>query len=345
MKNNILEKRLYLDSLSACNESCLFCVKQGKTNQGNDYFFTNFEAKNVLADKIEEGYQEVVFTGGEPTLRPDLANLIEFSKIIGYQKASILTNAVNFSDKKKVLEIYELFSDDFNISFSVSLHSHIRKISEKITNTKNTFSKTVKGIKNLVKAGFDNISIYHVITVYNYSDLSEFVRFVSRLLRGVEHRTITFSFIMPQGAAMDNMDIFPRLSKVEHYLEKALYECREEGIQHSISTCGTVPLCFLKGNENIMIRQQELDRPENIRLVSRNQDEGFQLSTKNFHNKTKIKLEDCKKCLYFKKCAGIWKVYAEKFGTGELKPILSKKGKRQRKLLSKPSTQKKAVGQ
>lgn len=296
-------------------------------NLGNKYFLTNFEAKKILIDKIEEGYQEVVFTGGEPTLRPDLGNLVEFSKIIGYQKASFLTNAVNFSDKKKVAEIHKSFSNGFYISFSISLHSHIKKISEKITNTKNTFSKTIKGIKNIIKAGFDNITIYHVITVYNYSDLTEFVEFVDCLLRGVKYRTITFSFIFPQGAAMDNLEIFPRLSKVQPHIRKAIRKCKTRGIDCSLSTCGTVPLCFLKGNEDVMIRQQELDRPEKIRLVSRNQDEGFQLSTKDFHNKTKIKLEDCKKCLYFKKCAGIWKVYAEKFGVGELKPILRKKKK------------------
>lgn len=311
-------KRLYFASLHDCNENCLFCVRRGKETP--IAFINTLKAKEILFKKRKQGYQEVYFDGGEPTLRNDLVELISFAKSKGFEAVNVLTNAVLLSDKKLTEKILSIKNNrNFTLSFSVSLHSHKKNVSEKLVGQKNTFNKTIKGIKNLIKSGSKNISIYHIITKYNYRDLSLFVSFINKEFPLV--KDITFSFIYPAGAALENQGIFPQLSKVEPYFQKSLNRVKKFNFNFSISTCGTIPLCFLKGYENILLKQQELDQPENVGIIDAGQDVKYQLATKEFHKKTKIKSNLCGECLYNEQCGGIWRTYVEKYGLEEFRPI------------------------
>jgi len=311
-------KRLYFASLNDCNEDCLFCVRGG--DEAPIDFIGTKKAKEILSQKRKEDYQELYFDGGEPTLRKDLFDLIQFAQEAGYRSVQILTNGVLLSDEnlvKKILSVRK--TKIFSLSFSVSLHSHKKDISEKLVGRKNTFGKTIKGIENLLKNKAKNVSIYHIIAKYNYKDLPEFVKFANKEFPQI--RNITFSFIYPAGGALKNKQIFPRLSEVEPYFLKAAELCQKYGISFSLSTCGTVPLCFLKGYEDVLINQQELDQPEKVGLVDAKKDVKYQLASKEFHQKTKIKSSECQRCIFDDKCGGIWRDYAQMYGIKELKPI------------------------
>jgi len=43
-------------------------------------FINTKEAKKIILEKKREGYQEIFFDGGEPTLRDDLVDLIKLAK-------------------------------------------------------------------------------------------------------------------------------------------------------------------------------------------------------------------------------------------------------------------------
>lgn len=312
-------KRLYFASLHDCNQNCLFCVRLGDNEPIR--FIDTKKSKEILAGKRKEGYAEVCFDGGEPTLRQDLAELIDYAKKLKYRTVSILTNGVMLADEKLVKKLLAAGdSKDFNLTFSVSLHSHKKEISEKMTGSKGTFSQTLRGIENLIKHGCRNLSVYCIITKYNYKELPNYVKFIHE--RFPEINNITFSFMYPAGAALENIELYPRLSSVEPYFRKALALCDKYAVNYSISTCGTIPLCFMRGHEDLLISQQELDQPENVGLVDSGQDGKFVLATDDFHKKTKVKSTACLHCLFYEKCGGIWKVYVDKYGLGELKPTL-----------------------
>jgi MoaA/NifB/PqqE/SkfB family radical SAM enzyme len=315
-------KRLYFASLSQCNENCLFCVRGGD-EPPIDYMST-VKAKKILKDKRREGYEEIYFDGGEPTIRKDLPELIMFAKKEGYRAVNIMTNATLLSEIELVRKLLKIKNTkSFTVSFSVSLHSHKKDISEKLVDKKNTFNKTIKGIANLIKSGAQDVSIYHVITKYNFNNLPNFVNFVHK--KFPEIKNITFSFIYPAGAALKNKKIYPPLSKIEPFFKKAADLCQKYGIDFSLSTCGTVPLCFLRGYEEVLLKQQELDQPERVGLVDAKKDTQYQLATKDFHKKTKIKSSKCSRCIFDDKCGGIWRTYVEMYGIDELKPVLKKR--------------------
>lgn len=311
-------KRFYLASLGKCNQKCIFCARGGD-EKPIEFIDTN-RAKEVLVEKIREGYDELLFDGGEPTLRKDLPELINYAKEIGFREVTILTNAVSLAQEslvKRILSVRDI--KDFNLNFSVSLHSHRKSVSERLTQAPGTFDKTIKGIENLIKNGCCNIDLYYLITEYNYKDLPGFINFVHKKFPEIKY--ITFSFIYPSGAALKNMKIFPRLSKAAPCFLKALELCRRFQINFSITTCGTIPLCFLKGYEYLLIGQQEQDQPHRVGIMDSRKNTGFKLATKEFHAQSKVKMSSCVNCAYNDECAGIWKVYADRYGTGELKPV------------------------
>ncbi len=314
---------LYFSSLQECNEKCLFCVRGGKEKPIR--YLTTDECKKRIKEAAQEGWKSIRFDGGEPTLRNDLIELLDSTKKYGFEEIGILTNAVKLADRHFTEEITNIFKKRngrrIKFFFGVSLHSHKKEISEYLVDTPDTFEKTIRGIQNLVDLGV-YMSIYHIMTKYNYKDLPSFVDFLHTKFPQI--RNLTFSFIYPAGAALQNQHIFPRLSDLELYLYEAMERTREYKINFSISTCGTIPLCYLKGYEIYTINQQRMDQPENIGLVDSGQKTRYKLATKKFHRETKLKSSRCSLCLLNKLCSGIWRVYVERYSIEELKPVTDK---------------------
>ena len=312
--------KLYFASLKECNENCLFCVKGGE-NEPTRYLNTA-ESKKAILKAAKEGWEHIFFDGGEPTIRPDLIELITFAKESGFRKVTLLTNAVKLSDESYAGEIMKVAQKpNFNFNFSISLHSHKKEISEYLVGKKETFDKTIKGIENIARMG-GNISIYHIICRYNFKDLPGFVDFLKK--KFPKTRNICFSFIYPEGAARENKHIFPKLSKVDPYLQKALKKTEESEMTFTIATCGILPLCYLRGYEIYTINQQKNEKPENVKIIDSAKEENFILATQKFHEKTKVKNSRCGLCLLDKMCSGIWNFYAGIHGVDELKPITEK---------------------
>ncbi len=312
--------KLYFASLRECNESCLFCVKGGD-NEPTEYLNTQ-ESKKRISQAAKEGWKHLFFDGGEPTLRSDLPELIEFSRKSGFKEVTILTNAVRLADKDLAKRIMDIAREPgFSLSFSISLHSQKEEISEYIVGKKETFKKTIEGIRNIIREG-GNISVYHLICQYNFKDLPDFVDFLEREFPEV--RNICFSFIYPEGAARKNKHIFPRLSEAEGYLQEALRKTERSKMTFGIATCGIIPLCYLRGYEIYTINQQKTEKPENVKIIDSNKEENFILATRKFHEKTKIKNERCGLCLLNEMCTGIWNFYAGIHGVDELNPVTDK---------------------
>lgn len=67
---------------------------------------TTAEWKTILKKAWEAGIPQVVFTGGEPTLRPDLAELIQEAEKLGLV-SGLLTDGQRFADKSYLQEILQ----------------------------------------------------------------------------------------------------------------------------------------------------------------------------------------------------------------------------------------------
>jgi len=91
----------------------------------------------------------VVFTGGEPTLRRDLPELVSFARDAGYETIQIQTNGRTFASRRYCETIIEAGATEF----SPALHGHVPELHDFLTRAPGSFAQTTRGIRNLKSLG------------------------------------------------------------------------------------------------------------------------------------------------------------------------------------------------
>jgi len=157
----------------ACNLRCLHCYENAGA-AGDDELSTEEALKGIdlLADA---GVLILAFSGGEPTIRPDIVELIKHSSDCGMFTA-IATNAVVFASRRKVQEFKRA-----GLKFAqISLDGLTSETHDKFRGVSGSFKKTVQGIKNCVAEGLFT-EIAATATRFNYEEIPEMIDFAWEL--------------------------------------------------------------------------------------------------------------------------------------------------------------------
>jgi len=157
----------------ACNLKCLHCYADAGA-KGPDELTTQevLRGIDILADA---GVLILAFSGGEPTIRPDLAELIRRSSDRGMFTA-VATNGVALSSRKRVQEYKNAGLQFAQISLDGSnpdTHDHFRGVP-------GSFEKTVQGIKNCVAEGVF-VEMATTATQYNVKEIPDMIDFAAKL--------------------------------------------------------------------------------------------------------------------------------------------------------------------
>jgi len=129
-----------------------------------------------VIDRVHEiGVFIVTFTGGEPTLRDDLPELLLYAQNKGVV-TGLVTNGRRLKDKGYV-EALEKAGLDF---VQVTLESHWAKVHDLMTGAKGSWKETVEGIKNAVQSHVYTTT-NSTLSKYNASDFLDTVDFIKGL--------------------------------------------------------------------------------------------------------------------------------------------------------------------
>ena len=126
-----------------CNNACHHCYNLPK--RARDELSTD-QWKLVLDRLWEIGIPHVVFTGGEPTLRDDLPDLIEHAEKLG-QISGINTNGRELKDPEKIKRYKDAGLDHIQITLEASEPA----VHDQMVNHSGAWKETVAGIRNAVK--------------------------------------------------------------------------------------------------------------------------------------------------------------------------------------------------
>lgn len=126
-----------------CNQKCLHCYAAGQVYADKKELSTK-EWKKAI-DKCREAYiSQLTFTGGEPTKRDDLVELVSYAK---WFVTRLNTNGVLLT-KELCQKLYDADLDSVQVTFySSNAEEHNKLVGA------NNFEKTVEGIKNSIEAG------------------------------------------------------------------------------------------------------------------------------------------------------------------------------------------------
>jgi radical SAM protein with 4Fe4S-binding SPASM domain len=122
-----------------CNNNCYFCYAGGPRKVSE---LSTEEWKKVIDKLWAHGIPQIVFTGGEPTLRNDLVELIEHSKEF---VTGLVTNGRKLASLAADLGRAEL---DY---VQISLESHIAPVHDKMVGVNGAWNETMEGIREALK--------------------------------------------------------------------------------------------------------------------------------------------------------------------------------------------------
>ncbi len=287
-----------------CNNNCLSCPQAQNRHLGD---LSTDEVKFFLGEGRKRGSDQVVLTGGEPTVREDILEIIEFAKSIGYKDVQLQSNGRMFCYKEFCEKIIEAGAG----SFMLGIHGPEAKVHDFLTRSPGAFEQAIQGVKNLKELG-QPVSINSVVNKINYKRLPE----TAELFAGLKVKQLQFAFIHCVGNALEKIDLLlPKKSEVMPFMHKALDIGIKAGLLMRVEA---YPFCFLKGYEKY---SSELYMPyKEVRNKAR-----FWEDFRKIQWSAKRKGPQCSECKYDLVCPGPWVEYTNKFGFKELKPVQGKK--------------------
>lgn len=216
-----------------CNQKCLHCYAANQ-EYANTPELTTSQWKKIIDSCRKIGIPQITFTGGEPTMRKDLVELISHSK---WFVTRLNTNGVLLT--QELCE--DLFEAELD-SVQVTLYSYDEDIHNSLVGV-NNYNLTIAGIKNAVSAGL-NVSINTPLCNLN-SDYAKTLEFIHSL--GVKY--VSCSGLIPTGNATTKNSIATQLSSAEMYslLEDATLKAKELHIEMSFTSPGWVDNELLTG--------------------------------------------------------------------------------------------------
>ena len=138
---------------TTCNFGCFFCHMEGTGIQANE--MSTDQILRIIETAHKLGINKVKFTGGEPTLRRDIVEIVRRTRSIITGDISMTTNGTRL--KQLAFDLRNAGLDRIN----VSMHSIDREGFRFITGV-DAIEKVLEGIESARNAGFENIKVNFV---------------------------------------------------------------------------------------------------------------------------------------------------------------------------------------
>ncbi|MBR6151861.1 MAG: radical SAM protein [Lachnospiraceae bacterium] len=209
-----------------CNQNCVHCYAAGQ-NQSSEEELSTEQWKQILDKCRAVGIPQVTFTGGEPTMREDLFELIDYAK---WFITRLNTNGIKLT--KEYCEQLKKASLD---SAQITFYSCDEEIHNQLVGAPK-YQETVAGIENALAAGI-NLSINTPLCTLN-RDYVKTLEFLHE--KGVLY--VTCSGVITTGnAAKENSESLQlTLPEIREILKDAVKYCYANGMEISFTSPGWV---------------------------------------------------------------------------------------------------------
>lgn len=296
----LAEARDDIALLERCNFSCGFCYREPWVPQASlDSLERQFR---VIAARGNTG---VALSGGEPTLRPDLIEIIELARRVGIEDIQLHTHGQRIESTAFATRLVEAGLGSAMVSF----HGHTPELFAAVTSTEPAnFVRTLRGIDALRRAGV-YVLLSHVINALNYRALPDFMEFAARRIPGAE---LFVFFVYPSVKGQHHPELYPALPDVEPYWYRALEVASRLGIELTVDSLAGLPLCYMQGWEHLS--RTAWSQEQEARTEGRVDDHRLKRPEMR-------QVAACRRCKWADVCPGFWDEYLEIFGPSHLRPV------------------------
>lgn len=152
-----------------CNLRCIHCYTDSR-NKVYTGELTTEEGKVLLKDLADFNIPAILFSGGEPLMRHDLFELVDYAASLGL-RATLSTNGTLITEDmaKKIKESGFTY-------VGISLDG-IGEVNDRFRGSKGAFKEAVNGFKNCRSAG-QKVGLRLTLTRHNYKELENIFNFI-----------------------------------------------------------------------------------------------------------------------------------------------------------------------
>jgi MoaA/NifB/PqqE/SkfB family radical SAM enzyme/SAM-dependent methyltransferase len=284
-----------------CNENCTFChtADVRHLNDTADRVDWKIERAKRL------GYDMVVLSGGEPTVRPELrrwaAKVASLELDLGLVTNGLVLSYRELSDelieKRRLKYVY------------MSLHGGTAKVHKSIVRA-DTFAQAIRALDNL-EGRIPDLTVNCVVTTSNVGSLVGLVD----LLSDRKGMTLKFSMTQPKGGGAHAFDVIvPDVEtcgrSIREAIEHGLSRRKPDGLRFAHDG---VPFCLLPGLEHLY---DDLKTHRYATMIEADEDDFIPVD-----DVAKVKPPCCTDCALRGACPGLYRGYYETRGSGALSPL------------------------
>lgn len=211
------------DGFWHCNQQCVHCYAAGQVHADEKELSTE-EWKKILDHLREVGVPQVTFTGGEPTMREDLVELIDHAR---WFVTRLNTNGI-----KLTADYCRQLKDASLDSMQITFYSCDKEIHNKLVGA-DRFDAVVSGIDTALKLGM-NISVNTPLC----KDNRDYAKTLS-FLEGMGVKYVTCSGLITTGNAGTGVSETQQLSVDE--IRDILRDAAEFAYSHGMEISFTSP--------------------------------------------------------------------------------------------------------
>ncbi len=277
-------KKIILNATYRCNNRCTFCATGTRTQLDGDFG----RQREILVKYRKLGVTLLDIDGGEPTLNPNLFNLVKFARTVGYERVNVTTNGrmASYEDFARKL------ASSGATSILVSIHGPDADTHAQNVGVKEAFDQTVAGIQNLVRVAPPGVELGANVTVTksNHEKLPE----LAELVVGLGLGWLNVQFLTPFGRA--TQWVAPDTQKAADITTRTIDAFRGRLRVQVIN----LPFCFMPGyEENLVGDLLKLER----HMIFVNNDEVNLFSYLRERRKKKPVCETCPHAIF---CGGFF---------------------------------------
>ncbi len=229
---DIMVSAMTKNGLWHCNQKCVHCYAAGQTHSEEAELSTE-EWKTVLDKCREACIPQITFTGGEPTMREDLFELIRYAR---WFVSRLNTNGIKLTP-----EYCQGLAEAELDSLQITFYSADPEIHNKLVGAAQ-YENTVAGIENALAAGL-SVSINTPLCTLN-RDYVKTLEFLHE--KGVIY--VTCSGLITTGNALSEASEQLQLStrEIKEILKDAVDYCFANGMEINFTSPGWIEDEFFK---------------------------------------------------------------------------------------------------
>ncbi len=206
------------NTTNACNMYCDHCYRDAGVKANEE--LSTAEAKTLLEQIAKAGFKIMIFSGGEPLLRPDIVDLVAYAKSLGLRPV-FGTNGTLLT-----LDLARRLKEAGAMGMGISLDSLDKAKHDAFRKYSGAWDEAVQGMRNCREVGLP-FQIHTTVMEWNAHEVESITDFAVEEGAVAHH----FFFLVPTGRAVTIEEESLRAQEYEDILRRIMLKQQTVSIE------------------------------------------------------------------------------------------------------------------